>query len=71
MWLRDVANVRVHQGTGRVPVEVLAEELRALQPLPQPWCGALSVVPAAMASASVIQHSLSVYDALLAVAEGA
>lgn len=70
-WLRDVANVRLHQGTGRVPAEVLAEERAALQPLPRPWCGALATVPAVMASASVIQHSLAVYDALLASAEGA
>jgi transposase len=65
-WLRDVANARVHQGTGQVPAAVLTEERKTLQPLPQPWCGALATVPAVMASAAVIQHALSVYDALLA-----
>lgn len=69
-WLRDVANARVHGGTGQVPLERLAEERPALQPLPQPWPGRLSRVPATAATpAPVVQHSLAVYDALLAPGE--
>lgn len=65
-WLRDVANVRVHGGTGAVPAERLVEERQALQPLPQPWPGALSAVsPPATVPVAVIQHALAVYDDLL------
>ena len=32
-WLREVANVRVHGETARVPAEVLVEERMALQPI--------------------------------------
>lgn len=38
-WLSEVANVRVHGETGRVPAEALAEERPQLQPLPAPYCG--------------------------------
>ncbi|MBF0307426.1 MAG: IS21 family transposase [Alphaproteobacteria bacterium] len=68
-WLRDVANARVHGGTGKVPATLLAEEREALQPLAQPWCGSLGTVPAALEPRSVGQHALSVYDALLTSAE--
>lgn len=65
-WLRDVANARVHGGTGHVPAERLVEERPALQGLPQPWPGRLSAgTPAVMMPVPVLQHSLAVYDALL------
>lgn len=64
-WLRDVANVRVHGGTGRVPAEQLIEERPFLQPLPEPWGG---VLPASLPQTSFQQHPLSVYDGLLAEA---
>lgn len=39
LWLRDVANARVHGTTRRVPAEVLREEREHLQPLPAPYVG--------------------------------
>ena len=80
-WLAQVANRREHAGTGRVPAQALEEERPALQPLPQPYRGALPracahpaptprVVPLAAlpAKARIVlpaQHELAVYEALL------
>lgn len=76
-WLREVANVRVHGETDRIPAEVLAEERKALQPLPAPYRGdvpaararshAPLTVPDKMFTAVPPQHNLAVYDRLLEV----
>ena len=68
-WLREVANARVHATTGTAPVERLAEERRALRPIPPPYGG---LVPRAAASRPSpeprpivgLQHPLAIYDRL-------
>ena len=73
-WLRDVANLRVHATTGRVPADALAEERGALLPLCAPWPGLVlraaaapvSARPTSRSTAPVIQHPLCVYEDLLA-----
>jgi transposase len=83
-WLAQVANRREHAGTGEVPAARLEAERPALQPLPQPYRGALPrarphglegsrVIPIAHlpAKARIVlppQHTLAVYEALLAEA---
>lgn len=83
-WLAQVANLREHGGTGRVPAQLLGEERQALQPLPQPYRGGLRPAPprtvdaarvipmaALPAKARIVlpaQHDLAVYEALLAEA---
>lgn len=75
-WLREVANVRVHGETGRVPSEVLVEERQALQGLPAPYRGAVAAARPARAQVKLPgkvftvvppQHDLAVYDRLLEV----
>jgi transposase len=70
-WLRDTANARLHGTTGRVPTELLAEEVGRFLSLADPWQGevprsapVVSVVPS-LASIT-LQHPLSVYEGLLA-----
>jgi len=68
-WLRDVANVREHKGTGSRPVERLSEELAHMLPyesalLPMSVKAPVRLrVPVPMES---LQHPLSVYAELLA-----
>ena len=71
-WLRDIANMRVHGTTGRIPAELLGEEQGALLPLATLWQGDVPR-PATVAQVSrghaeriTIQHPLSVYEGLLA-----
>lgn len=77
-WLRDVANVRVHGETQRVPTEVLIEERSYLQGLPPPYRGdnraARAGCPDAVPAPSLPikarielppQHVLALYDELL------
>jgi len=70
-WLREVANARVHATTGEVPLVRLEQERERLQPIPAPWPGAIqrarSKCPAPMPRG--YQHSLRVYEELIAVAE--
>lgn len=68
IWLRDVANARVHATTGEVPADRLTIERDKLQTLAQPYKGrtARSVVADSTPRAVVgYQHPLSTYDALL------
>jgi len=79
-WLREVANVRVHGETDRVPAEVLVEERTALQPLPAPYRADVAAarperaprecvtLPGKVFTAVPPQHDLAVYDRLLEVA---
>jgi hypothetical protein len=70
IWLRDIANRRLHGTTGRIPAELLAEERSVLLPLAVPWHGEVLRPTSAPARpphcAAVIQCPLSVYDGLLA-----
>ncbi len=71
IWLREVANARVHATTGEVPAERLVIEQTKLQELPKPYKGrtARSVVATpATRKVSGYQHPLSTYEALLEVA---
>jgi hypothetical protein len=75
--LRDVANVRVHAQTRRVPAEVLAEERVSLQALPAPYRGDVRAARAKTDEAPAVslparakvdlppQHVLALYDDLL------
>lgn len=79
-WLREVANVRVHAHSGRVPAEVLADERVLLQPLPPPYRASVAAARAVRATHAAValpgkgftavppQHDLAVYDRLLEVA---
>jgi len=73
IWLREVANARVHATTGEVPLERLIIEQGKLQDLPKPYKGrrpkdqAARSMTTSSKSRAVIgyQHPLSTYDALL------
>ena len=73
IWLREVANARVHATTSEVPAERMIIERGKLQALPKPYKGRRPKDPAAhvMATSSrpraviCYQHPLSTYDALL------
>ena len=73
IWLREVANARVHAKTSEVPAERMIIERGKLQALPKPYKGRRPKDPAAhvMATSSrpraviCYQHPLSTYDALL------
>lgn len=71
-WLRDVANVRVHGTTGRIPADVLQEELPQLQVLPPPWCQTPIAKPAEILRFTnmkgSLQPPLDVYEDLVALA---
>jgi len=82
-WLREVANVRTHAGTGRVPTEALEQERLALQALPPPWRGEIAAarprrepppapgwerpLPAFPSSWTPQQHPLAMYERLVEV----
>ncbi len=68
IWLREVANARVHATTGEVPAERLNIERIKLQELPKPYKGrtARSIVTAVEPrKVTGYQHPLSTYEALL------
>ncbi len=69
VWLREVANARVHATTGEVPAERLFVERRHLQSLPGPYPGrpVRRRVNEAQPVRRIVgyQHPLAVYDALL------
>lgn len=81
IWLKDIANERVHGTTQIRPTQRLAEE--CLQPIPAPWRGDIraarplheeAAAPAErpvavlerIAQASPAQHPLAIYEQLLA-----
>ena len=71
IWLREVANARVHATTGEVPVERKIIKQGKLQELPKPYEGRTtrSITTASKPRAMVdYQHPLSIYEALLEVA---
>jgi len=71
LWLREVANARVHATTRAVPAERMVVERDHLQPLPRPYPGKPSRPPVIAPSrrrppVTGYQHPLAVYDSLLA-----
>jgi transposase len=68
-WLRDVANVRDHQGTGERPVDRLQEDQESMLPF-EPAMARLEVAAKARLRTPLpvesLQHPLSVYGELLA-----
>lgn len=67
-WLRDVANLRLHATTNKIPAEQLEVEKKQLQPLPLVYAGLSrkSVLPRLLqAEEFSLQHPLSLYDTLL------
>lgn len=74
-WLNTVANCRVHGTTNAVPFVRLMEEQNSLQPLARPYVGAhpkldklnteRTYLTGEMSSSAMLQHELSIYDALL------
>jgi len=68
IWLREVANARIHATTGEVPLERLATERDKLQALAEPYKGRTARSMAAEPTPRAVigyQHPLSTYDALL------
>lgn len=68
IWLRDVANARIHATTGEVPTERLIVEQTKLQDLPKSYQGrTVRSLTTSPPTTKVIgyQHPLSTYDALL------
>jgi hypothetical protein len=67
-WLRDVANVRVHKGTGERPVERLVAEQALLLPY-EPALASLDAAAGVRLHTPLpvesLQHPLSVYSELL------
>lgn len=70
LWLDTVANQRVHATLQAKPMDLLAQEQAALQPIPRPY---QAIVPLSLSPAPLLrqtyqgnlQHPLSLYDALL------
>ncbi|MGA1181743.1 MAG: IS21 family transposase [Pseudomonadales bacterium] len=70
IWLREVANARIHATTGEVPAERLVIERAKLQELPKPYKGKTvrrMSVAAKTRKVTGYQHPLSTYQALLEV----
>jgi len=68
IWLRDIANARIHATTGEVPLERLIIERGKLQELPMPYRGqsARSLVTTPKPHpVRGYQHPLATYEALL------
>ena len=71
IWLREVANARVHATTAEVPAERLVIEQTKLLDLPRPYKGRTArcvVTPSEPRQVLGHQHPLSTYEALLEVA---
>src|SRR6201987_3300645 len=66
LWLREVANVRIHGTTGAIPAERLVSERLQLQSVPTPYGGrtvrAMQTTPEPVRIIGM-QHPLSLYDA--------
>jgi hypothetical protein len=71
IWLREIANARVHATTGQVPAVRLEHERGRLQPIPAPWPGAIPAAPSKRPAPMPrgYQHSLRVYEELITAAE--
>ncbi len=64
LWLRDVANVRIHAETNEQPAVRFAQEQALLLPRAPRWSAEGVAVPADLSGIAVSQHDLSIYDAI-------
>jgi len=64
VWLRDVANLRVHAETKERPIDRFAREQPFLLPRAPRWRAEGQAVPADLTGIAIQQHDLSIYDAI-------
>ncbi len=64
VWLRDVANARLHAETKERPVDRFAREQPLLLPRAPWWRAEGRAAPADLTGIAVQQHDLSIYDAI-------
>ena len=64
IWLRDVANIRVHAETKERPIDRFAREQPFLLPRAPRWRAEGQAVPADLTGIAIQQHDLSIYDAI-------
>jgi transposase len=64
VWLRDVANIRVHAETKERPVDRFAREQPFLLPRAPRWRAEGQAAPADLKGIAIQQHDLSIYDAI-------
>ncbi len=64
VWLRDVANIRVHAETKERPIDRFAREQPFLLPRAPRWSADGQAVPADLSGIAIQQHDLSIYDAI-------
>ncbi len=64
VWLRDVANIRVHAETKERPVDRFVREQPFLLPRAPRWRAEGQAVPADLSGIAIQQHDLSIYDAI-------
>ncbi len=64
IWLRDVANIRVHAETKERPADRFAREQPLLLPRAPRWSAEGQAVPADLTGIAIQQHDLSIYDAI-------
>lgn len=64
VWLRDVANIRVHTETKERPADRFAREQPFLLPRAPRWSTEGQAVPADLSGIAIQQHDLSIYDAI-------
>ncbi len=64
VWLRDIANTRVHAETKARPADRFAREQPFLLPRAPRWRAEGQAVPADLSGIAIQQHDLSIYDAV-------
>jgi transposase len=64
VWLRDVANMRVHAETKERPIDRFAREQPFLLPRAPRWRAEGQAAPADLTGIAIQQHDLSIYDAI-------
>jgi transposase len=64
VWLRDVANMRVHAETKERPIDRFAREQPLLLPRAPRWRAEGQAAPADLTGIAIQQHDLSIYDAI-------
>jgi transposase len=64
VWLRDVANARLHAETKERPADRFAREQPLLLPRAPRWRAEGQAAPADLTGIAIQQHDLSIYDAI-------
>ena len=64
IWLRDVANVRIHGETRERPADRLAREQPLLLSRAPCWSAEGQAAPADLRGIAIAQHDLAIYDAI-------